>query len=167
MSMANESGGWGGRGMRENCDFGGKQARILVRSVINSHDVTWVIANIQNVSLSFIPNKKWVINCISCLVFKSCKINSQYILATDWQTMNLIQTKPKFTRQISKSIFVVSPVSVKVNRTIHTSLEPSNLSQEYSPYHISRQKLPGHLDRFCTPQWFCCLICINHHNFLL
>ena len=43
----------------------------------------------------------------------------------------------------------------------------SNLFQEWSPYHISHQKLPGRLVQLRTPPWLSCLICINHDNFWL
>ena len=60
------------------------------------------------------------VNSVSCKVFQ---VNTELIFSTAGQAVYLIKSEPKFTTQITEPSLVVGPVTVEINRAVHSLLE--------------------------------------------
>ena len=52
------------------------------------------------------------------------QVDTEFITIAYSQTMNLVQTEPKLTVQIAKSIFVIIPTTEEIYRAISPLLKP-------------------------------------------
>ena len=83
---------------------------------------TRVCSKTQFVFASLTSDTKEVVLSVSCFSIYVFKVNSKPA-SFFCQAINLVQSEPKFTVQISKSSFVVIPTAVKINRAIQSLLK--------------------------------------------
>ena len=83
---------------------------------------TWICSQTQLVFTSLTCNTKEVVFSVSCFSSRLFKIHMKPA-SFFCQSMNLVQSEPKLTIQISKASFVVIPASVEINRAIQSLLE--------------------------------------------
>ena len=91
---------------------------------------------IHSVFSMFFSNTKQVVLSVGSLAVEVFKIHSK----PAWffrQAMNLVQSEPKLSIQISKSSFIVSPAAEEINRAVQSFLE------------------------HCPPPTVCCLVTIH------
>jgi len=77
-----------------------------------------IISNSQCILVGFIIYSKVIIFCKDVL-----KIHTETITSRTGQLMDFIQSQPEFTSKVTKTIFIVLPTSIEVNRAILSSLD--------------------------------------------
>ena len=87
--------------------------------------ITWKITEDQPVIVFLTCNTKQVILSISSFPFKVFQVHTQHAVIILSQAVNLVQSKPKFTIQVTKATFVVGPFKVEINRAVQSLLEHS------------------------------------------
>ena len=83
---------------------------------------TRICSQTQLVFTSLACNTKKVVFSISCFSRRLFKIHMKPA-SLFCQAMNLVQSEPKLTIQISKASFVVIPATVELNRAVQSLLE--------------------------------------------
>ena len=83
--------------------------------------LTIVCTKRQSVIASLICNTKQAVLGVSCGSVEVFKIHAKPA-SFFCQAMNLVQSKPKFTTQITKASFVVIPAKIEVNGTVQSFL---------------------------------------------
>ena len=83
---------------------------------------TRICSKTQLVFTSLTCKTKKVVFSVSCFSSRLFKIHMKPA-SFFCQAMNLVQSEPKLTIQISKASFVVFPAAVEINRAVHSLLE--------------------------------------------
>ena len=95
-------------------------AMLFVRATLKQ--LTRICFKTQLVFASLTCNTKKVVFSVSCFSSRVFKIHMKP--ATFFcQAMNLVQSEPKLTIQISKASFVVFPAAIEINRAVQSLLE--------------------------------------------
>ena len=86
--------------------------------------LTCNIANVQPVFRCLGPNPKPAILSVNSFVSGYSQIYSKHVVClVSCQAVYLVQSEPKFTDQVTETMFVVIPGAVKINRAIHPLLD--------------------------------------------
>ena len=101
-------------GSKEGRKEGRKEGKREGREEGRKEALTRICTNSQPVFISFISNFKQVVLGVSCLSVEIFEIHPK-LASSLCQTVNLIQSKPKFCAQIPETLFVVVPNAIKVN----------------------------------------------------
>ena len=84
--------------------------------------LTWICSKTQLIFASLTCNTKKVVFSVSCFSSRVFKIHMKP--ATFFcQAMNLVQSEPKLTIQISKASFIVIPAAEEINWAVQSLLE--------------------------------------------
>ena len=125
--------------------------------------ITRIRSKTQLVFASLTCNTKKVVFSVSRFSSRLFKIHMKPA-SLFCQAMNLVQSEPKLTIQVSKASFVVIPAAVEINRTVQSLLE------HCPPPH---RPISGHnkhrRHQCCRGQWsrhhcFACQLCRDHHS---
>ena len=113
-----------------------------------------VANDIQPVLGARVADREELVICSSFSSVKGFHCNGEFCTSgSSGEAVQLVQSKPVFTFQISKSLHVGIPVSVEVDRSIHSSLEDDVLTVhvavnlEWS----TTARINGVDTRLCTP----------------
>ena len=103
---------------------------------------TRVCSKTQLVVASLTSNTKEIVLGVGCFSGRVFKVHSKPASLL-CQAMNLVQSEPKFTVQISETSFVVVPAAVEINRAVQSLLEhcPSPTDCGLVAEHIKRTSI--------------------------
>ena len=84
---------------------------------------TTVSSNQKPVFIFLVCHLKCRVLCVPGVVFKVLQINSQCDVVSGCQTVKIVVSKPELAVQISKTLLVGRPITLKINRAVQTSLK--------------------------------------------
>ena len=84
---------------------------------------TWVTAEDQFVFVILTHNTEHVVLGIFSVPPKIFQVHSQCVITICGQAVNLIITKPKLSIQVTKSMFVITPIKEEINGSVESLLE--------------------------------------------